>query len=238
MAVAGQLASYERPRAASGGMSGGRVRRVVLAAIRVAVGIFFVAAGMQKLLDHDDYVVRFDRWGLPAPSTAAYVAAGIEIVAGLILLLGLAHALRGAGAAARDAGRWPRPPAASTAAPSSSSRRRAGLLLPDPRRPRRRRRGSCSTCSTRRAGRDRSGPRARDPAARPRLRRHRLPRLGRAAGAADGAGGAAGGARPRVPGLVGAPRRGAHRRRRARRRPRSRAARSAPGRRSPRRRGR
>jgi putative oxidoreductase len=71
-------------------MSGGRVRRVVLAAIRVAVGIFFVAAGVQKVLDHDDYVVRFDRWGLPAPSTAAYVAAGIEIVAGLILLLGLA----------------------------------------------------------------------------------------------------------------------------------------------------
>ncbi len=71
-------------------MSGGRVRRVVLATIRVAVGVFFTAAGIQKLLDHDDFVVRFDRWGLPSPSTLAYLSAGIEIVAGIVLLLGLA----------------------------------------------------------------------------------------------------------------------------------------------------
>ncbi len=136
VAVVGAARSYERPRAARGGMSGGRVRRVVLAAIRVAVGLFFVAAGVQKVLDHDAYVVRFDRWGLPAPSTAAYVAAGIEIVAGLILILGLATRFAALVllvemlVLAATAGRVDGGAELVTAGVLA-------LLLPDPRRPRR-----------------------------------------------------------------------------------------------------
>ncbi len=70
-------------------MSGGRVRRVVLAVIRVVVGLVFTGSGLQKLLDHELFTSRFDRWGLPEPSTLVYVVAGIEIVGGLVLLLGL-----------------------------------------------------------------------------------------------------------------------------------------------------
>ena len=135
------------------------MRRVVLAAIRVAVGIFFVAAGVQKLLDHDAYVVRFDRWGLPAPSTAAYVAAGIEIVAGLILVLGLATRFAALVLLVEML------ILAATAGPRRRRRRarrrgRAGLLLPDPRRPRRRRLAAARRARPAGRAADRSGPRA------------------------------------------------------------------------------
>ena len=37
-------------------MTGGRVRRVVLAAIRIAIGLLFASEGIRKLLDHDAFV--------------------------------------------------------------------------------------------------------------------------------------------------------------------------------------
>jgi uncharacterized membrane protein YphA (DoxX/SURF4 family) len=70
-------------------MSGGRVRRVVLAAIRIVLGVVFTFEGAQKLMDHDAFAVRFDRWGLPDPSLLVWVVGGIEVVCGVVLLLGL-----------------------------------------------------------------------------------------------------------------------------------------------------
>ena len=70
-------------------MTGGRVRRIVLAAIRIAIGILLASEGIRKLLDHDAYVARFDRWGLPEPSTLVWVAGAVETFCGVILILGL-----------------------------------------------------------------------------------------------------------------------------------------------------
>lgn len=67
----------------------GSVRRVVLAIIRVGVGLVFLAAGLQKLLDHDMWLERFTRWDLPEPSTLVWVSGGIEVVFGAFLVLGL-----------------------------------------------------------------------------------------------------------------------------------------------------
>jgi uncharacterized membrane protein YphA (DoxX/SURF4 family) len=70
-------------------VNGGRVRRVLLTIIRVVVGAVFAASGAQKLLDHELFTTRFDRWGLPEPSMLVYVVAAIELIGGVVLVLGL-----------------------------------------------------------------------------------------------------------------------------------------------------
>ena len=142
----------EPSAARTGRMSGGRVRRVVLAAIRVAVGIFFVVGrASASCSTTTTYVARFDRWGLPAPSTAGV---GRRRARDRLRASSWCSACRRAPprwcCCWRCWSRWP-PPAASTAAPHLVVPPRAGARLPDPGRPRRRRAGSCSTCSTRRA---------------------------------------------------------------------------------------
>jgi uncharacterized membrane protein YphA (DoxX/SURF4 family) len=55
-----------------------------------ALGIVFLAAGASKLIDHQQAVVDFTRWGLPAPG-ALTIAVGIfELCAAALLMAGVA----------------------------------------------------------------------------------------------------------------------------------------------------
>lgn len=66
------------------------MRRVVLALLRIVVGAVFVAAGAQKLRDRPTATANFDAWGLPSPSTFSLAIGVLEVVCGLLVLLGLA----------------------------------------------------------------------------------------------------------------------------------------------------
>ena len=49
------------------------MRRVVLALVRVAVGLAFCFTGSAKFFEHEREVADFTRWGLPSPDTAVYL---------------------------------------------------------------------------------------------------------------------------------------------------------------------
>ena len=57
--------------------------------MRVIVGAAFIAAGGEKLTNHAQTVVDFDRWGLPSPDTFSYAISAVEIVFGLVLIFGI-----------------------------------------------------------------------------------------------------------------------------------------------------
>ena len=58
--------------------------------VRSAVGVVFVSEGIQKFLYPDALGVgRFARIGIPAPEVLAPFVGGVEIVCGLLLLIGL-----------------------------------------------------------------------------------------------------------------------------------------------------
>jgi uncharacterized membrane protein YphA (DoxX/SURF4 family) len=69
------------------------VRRVLLALLRIAVGVVFIGAGVQKLSHRATATAHFHHWGLPSPSTFSAVVSVLEIVCGLLLVLGLATRL-------------------------------------------------------------------------------------------------------------------------------------------------
>ncbi len=59
-------------------------------ALRVALAALFVPVGLGKFVNHDAYVERFERWGFgAAASEVAILVGGLEVVAGLMLLLGV-----------------------------------------------------------------------------------------------------------------------------------------------------
>jgi putative oxidoreductase len=58
------------------------VARVVLAAV-------FIPIGLGKFVNHDTYIERFDRWGIPEPSLSSYLAGTTEVACGLLMLVGL-----------------------------------------------------------------------------------------------------------------------------------------------------
>jgi uncharacterized membrane protein YphA (DoxX/SURF4 family) len=62
---------------------------IPLALMRVIVGAAFIVAGVEKLTNHAQTAVDFERWGLPSPDTFSYAISGIEIVFGLILIFGI-----------------------------------------------------------------------------------------------------------------------------------------------------
>jgi putative oxidoreductase len=66
------------------------VRRVFLALLRIVIGILFIGTGVHKLGDRAASAADFDRWGLPAPSTAVLVVSALEVICGVLILLGLA----------------------------------------------------------------------------------------------------------------------------------------------------
>jgi uncharacterized membrane protein YphA (DoxX/SURF4 family) len=65
------------------------VRRVFLALLRIAIGAVFIGTGVHKLGDRTASAADFDRWGLPAPDTAVLLVSGLEVLCGVLILLGL-----------------------------------------------------------------------------------------------------------------------------------------------------
>ena len=65
----------------------------LLLLIRIAVGAAAIAIGVRHATAHDVLVADLERWNLPAPDILSWVATGVELVAGLLVLLGLATRL-------------------------------------------------------------------------------------------------------------------------------------------------
>jgi uncharacterized membrane protein YphA (DoxX/SURF4 family) len=57
--------------------------------VRIAVGLFFVAASTSKFTDHAAEVEDFRHWGVPVPEISTYLAGVIELVGGAALVVGL-----------------------------------------------------------------------------------------------------------------------------------------------------
>jgi putative oxidoreductase len=77
-------------RALAGWLSSpGRTGTLSVAIVRIAVGAAFVQAGAGKFVNHDAYVRRFDRWGLPEPDLFSYAVGTLEVAGGLLLIAGI-----------------------------------------------------------------------------------------------------------------------------------------------------
>lgn len=69
--------------------TGTRAPQYALTAVRGLVGVAFVLSGLPKLGTPDAAVAAFDRWGLPAPELFIPGLGVVEIVAGVLLVLGV-----------------------------------------------------------------------------------------------------------------------------------------------------
>ncbi|MGL5867159.1 MAG: DoxX family protein [Dermatophilaceae bacterium] len=63
---------------------------ILIGALRVAVGLFFILPGIMKFTIHAEEVELFERWGVPAPELAVTATGIIEIAAGVALAAGVA----------------------------------------------------------------------------------------------------------------------------------------------------
>ncbi|MGE0026705.1 MAG: DoxX family protein [Thermoleophilia bacterium] len=60
-------------------------------ALRLAAAAVFIPTGLGKFVNHDAYVERFERWGFGAAAGEVAILVGVvEVVCGLMLLLGVA----------------------------------------------------------------------------------------------------------------------------------------------------
>jgi putative oxidoreductase len=59
------------------------------AAIRLVTGVLFVSFSTGKFADHMAESVDFERYGLPWPDGAVYLAGTLELLGGLLLVIGL-----------------------------------------------------------------------------------------------------------------------------------------------------
>lgn len=57
--------------------------------MRVIAGVVLVVVSLSKFTRHESLVDSFERYGIPAPDLAVYVAGTVELVGGLLLLVGL-----------------------------------------------------------------------------------------------------------------------------------------------------
>lgn len=57
--------------------------------VRVATGALFVLFSLGKFVDHMRESADFDRYGVPVPDVATYVVGTLELVGGLLLVVGL-----------------------------------------------------------------------------------------------------------------------------------------------------
>lgn len=74
-------------------------------ALRVVLAAVFIQAGLGKFVDHDAYVERFERWGFGAAAgEMALVVGALEVVCGLLLLLGVVPRLAALALAANMVG--------------------------------------------------------------------------------------------------------------------------------------
>lgn len=59
--------------------------------LRLVAAAVFIPTGLGKFLNHDAYVERFERWGFGAAAGEVAILVGVvEVVCGLMLLLGVA----------------------------------------------------------------------------------------------------------------------------------------------------
>ena len=61
--------------------------------LRVAAGAILIGFGQSKFAHHAKEVRAFDRYGLPAPEVFTYAIGSVELVGGVLLVLGLATRL-------------------------------------------------------------------------------------------------------------------------------------------------
>lgn len=57
--------------------------------LRIAAGAFFVSVSTGKFFDHAKEAVDFDRYGVPVPEVAVTLVGVVELLGGLLLILGL-----------------------------------------------------------------------------------------------------------------------------------------------------
>jgi putative oxidoreductase len=65
--------------------------------VRLALAAVYIPTGLGKFVNHDAYVERFERWGFGAAAgEVALLVGAVEVIAGLMLLLGVAPRLAAA----------------------------------------------------------------------------------------------------------------------------------------------
>jgi putative oxidoreductase len=64
--------------------------------VRLPTGVILVVVSLSKFTRHQNLVDSFERYGLPWPDTAVYVAGTIELVGGVLLIIGLVTRLAAA----------------------------------------------------------------------------------------------------------------------------------------------
>ena len=57
--------------------------------VRVASGVVFVSFSLGKFARHGAEADAFDRYGIPLPDATTYLAGGVELACGVLLILGL-----------------------------------------------------------------------------------------------------------------------------------------------------
>jgi putative oxidoreductase len=62
---------------------------VLVALLRAAAGFVFVTFGLGKFVDHASEVVDFRHYGIPMPDAAVWLTGTIEVLCGLLLVVGL-----------------------------------------------------------------------------------------------------------------------------------------------------
>jgi putative oxidoreductase len=57
--------------------------------VRVAAGVTLITVSLSKFTRHEELVDSFERYGLPWPDASVYVAGAVELVGGVLLVVGL-----------------------------------------------------------------------------------------------------------------------------------------------------
>jgi putative oxidoreductase len=57
--------------------------------VRVVTGVLFVTFSSGKFVDHAAETADFEHYGIPAPEVATYLVGTLELVGGLLLVVGL-----------------------------------------------------------------------------------------------------------------------------------------------------
>jgi putative oxidoreductase len=57
--------------------------------VRVVTGVLFVTFALGKFVDHAQESVDFDHYGIPAPEVATYLVGTLELLGGILLVIGL-----------------------------------------------------------------------------------------------------------------------------------------------------
>ena len=57
--------------------------------VRVVTGVLFVSFSVGKFVDHARESADFDHYGIPAPEVATYLVGALELVGGILLIVGL-----------------------------------------------------------------------------------------------------------------------------------------------------